>query len=73
MDGPQHVAITPNGEYVYVTNGGNDSVSVINTATNTVTTTITGLIHPYGIALTPDGEYAYVTEQDADNRFGWLR
>ena len=41
--GPQNVAITPDGAYVYVLNGGNDSVSVISTATNTVTTTITGL------------------------------
>ena len=30
------VAVTPNGAYVYVTNGGSGSVSVINTTTITV-------------------------------------
>jgi YVTN family beta-propeller protein len=58
---PEDVAVTPNGEYVYVTNSISDSVSVINAATNTVTTTITGLSGPHGVAVTPNGEYAYVT------------
>ena len=41
FDGPNGLAITPDGKYAYVTNGSNDSVSVINTATNTVTGTVT--------------------------------
>ena len=41
--GPYGVAVTPNGEYAYVTNFGDGTVSVISTATNTVTETITGL------------------------------
>jgi len=30
------VAVTPNGKYVYVTNGGSDTVSVINTPAKSV-------------------------------------
>ncbi len=41
------------------------SVSVINTATNTVTATVTGLNSPYGVAVTPNGAYAYVTNADS--------
>jgi hypothetical protein len=38
LSGPQGVAVTPNGEYAYVTNEGSGTVSVINTSTNTVPT-----------------------------------
>lgn len=45
--------------FVYVTNSGN-TVSVIDTATNTVVATVTVGIGPYGVAITPDGAFAYV-------------
>lgn len=46
----------------YVTNNGGNSVSVIDTSTNTVTATIpVGGFSPIGVALTPDGTRAYVT------------
>ena len=35
---PVNIAITPNGATAYVANAGSSSVSVINTATNTVVT-----------------------------------
>jgi len=37
---PVKIAITPNGARAYVTNAGANSVSVIDTATNTVVTTV---------------------------------
>ena len=37
---PIGVAVTHNGEYVYITNEGSNSVSVISTASNTVTRNI---------------------------------
>src|SRR5438445_13156691 len=46
----------------YVTNGGDNTVSVIDTATNTVVATIPVGVVPYGVAITPDGTRAYVTE-----------
>ena len=55
------LALTPNGEYAYVTNSGGTTVSVISTATNTVTATVTVGSEPVGVAVTPNGAYAYVT------------
>jgi YVTN family beta-propeller protein len=57
---PNGVAVTPNGEYVYITNEFGGSVSVINTATNTVTKNITLGGNPGPVAVTPNGEYVYV-------------
>ena len=45
----------------YVTNdSGSNSVSVIDTATNTVVATIAVGLNPVGVAITPDGARAYV-------------
>ena len=60
--------MTPNGAYAYVTNFGIGTVSVINTATNTVTATVTVESGPFGVAVTPNGTYAYVT--NSGSRFG---
>jgi len=38
---PLGVAVSPNGLFAYVTNSGSGTVSVINTATNAVTATVT--------------------------------
>lgn len=57
---PYSVAITPNGARAYVTNP-EGAVTVIDTATNTVVTTISLAMGFYGIAITPDGTRAYVT------------
>ena len=64
---PYYVAVTPNGEYAYVTNTYpiGYSVSVINTATNTVTATIT-LSAPTSVAITPNGKYAYIASGQDD-------
>jgi YVTN family beta-propeller protein len=61
LSGPQGVAVTPNGEYAYVTNEGSGTVSVISTGSNTVRATINVGSAPSGVAVTPNGEYAYVT------------
>jgi YVTN family beta-propeller protein len=58
---PYNVAVTPNGLYAYVTNYGAASVSVISTASNTVTATVPVGTSPLGVAVTPNGLYAYVT------------
>ncbi len=69
--GPYGVAVTPDGTQVYVENSGNhfdawgtgtSSVSVINTASNTVTATVTVGNSTYGgsVAVTPDSTKAYV-------------
>lgn len=48
----------------YITNYGDNTVSVIDTATNTVTATIPVGVDPYGlnaVAVSPDGRRVYVT------------
>jgi YVTN family beta-propeller protein len=47
-------------EFVYVTNGGFDTVSVIATANDEVIDTIPVEGNPRGVAITPDGTKAYV-------------
>ncbi|WP_151447487.1 beta-propeller fold lactonase family protein [Lacisediminimonas profundi] len=46
--------------FAYVANNDGNSVSVIDTSTNTVTTTI-GVSAPFGVAVRPDGKYVYAT------------
>jgi len=52
--------VSPDGTRAYVTNQTSNTVSVINTGTNTVVTTITGFTIPRGVAFSPDGTRAYV-------------
>ena len=60
---PTGIAITPNGSRVYVSNRGANTVSVISTADNSVTT-IPGFASPTGISVSPDGAKAYVALQN---------
>lgn len=57
---PLRAVITPNGAEVYVTNGSGNSVSVISTATNTVTQTLSVGATPKGIVVAPNGARVYV-------------
>ncbi len=64
FNSPINVAITPDGQYAYVTDSGSNSVIVIDVASNTILSTpyLTGVFSdPFGIAITTDGKYAYVT------------
>ena len=56
---PQLIAVSPDGTRVYVANQGSDTVSVINTATNTVVATISAGSQPVGPAVSPDGARVY--------------
>jgi YVTN family beta-propeller protein len=63
---PQDLAITANGEYVYVTNNDTTDVSVIRTSDNTIFKTIPVEIAPWSIAITPDYSYVYVANHGSD-------
>ena len=65
-DNPFGVAFSPDGTKAYVANYNANTVSVINTTTNTVTATITVGVQPSGVAVSPDGTTAYVTNSDYD-------
>jgi YVTN family beta-propeller protein len=57
---PWGLAITPDGRRLYVVNSSDSSVSVIDTSTNAVVTTIPNVIAGHEIAMSPDGTRAYV-------------
>jgi YVTN family beta-propeller protein len=60
-DGPGQLAVSPDGATIYVPNAYDDTVSVVDTATNTVTDTIAVEDGPLWVAISPDGATAYVT------------
>jgi gliding motility-associated-like protein len=62
---PVGVAINADGSKVYVANSTSGTVSVINTATNTVIANI-AMDSPIGIAISPDGKTLYVTNFQAN-------
>lgn len=66
---PTTIAITPNGQYAYISDTGSNSILVINTdrtspSWNSIINTpnlIGSFNQPSGIAITPDGSRAYST------------
>jgi YVTN family beta-propeller protein len=63
----QGIDITPNGALASVGNDTNNTVAVINTATNTVSATVSVGDGPRGVAVTPNGAFAYVANVVPDN------
>ena len=60
------MAVNADGTRLYVTRNGANTVSVINTATNTTTATITVGALPNSAALNTDGTRLYVTNQNTN-------
>lgn len=57
---PAHVVLTPDGRFAYVTNGGENTVSVVDALAQRVVATIPVGKFPHGIRFSPDGKQAYV-------------
>ena len=70
---PAQMAVSPDRKSVYIANTGSDTVSVLNTADNTVATTIAlpRKSRPIGVALDPSGRYLY-TADGGSNRVSVL-
>ena len=56
-------ALTPNGEYAYVTSAANNTVAIISIPTNQVIKYIPVGSSPRDVAITPNGQYVYVTNR----------
>ena len=68
---PRGVAITPDGTRAYVTNEGSNTVSVIDTATNTVVATIPVGVIPFGVAIAITPGIGPPTNKDQCKDGGW--
>jgi len=64
---PTAVAVSPDGNRVFVTNQADNSVSVYDTALAAVATTLPAGIAPTGIAYSPDGLRVYVVNRGSNN------
>lgn len=60
FDQPFRIAINPAGTKAYVANSNSTTLSIIDTATNTVTGVIGGFDGPSGMVISPDGTTGYV-------------
>jgi YVTN family beta-propeller protein len=60
------VSIAGAAPFGYVPNFGNNTVSIIDTATNTVTATVPVGLNPYAVAINPTGTRVYVTNYGDD-------
>jgi YVTN family beta-propeller protein/autotransporter-associated beta strand protein len=58
---PAGVTVTPDGRYVYVTNNGSGTISVIDTASQTAVGSINVAPGPIGVAATPNASLVYAT------------
>ncbi len=69
-DNPIQMILSPDGSTAYVLNDDSGTISVIDTATDTVTNTfsLTGLYngYPYAGVISPDGKTLYITDEDYD-------
>ena len=57
---PAHVVLAPDGRLAFVTNGGENTVSVVDATDRKVIGTIPVGAYPHGIRVSPDGREAYV-------------
>jgi len=62
------LAVTPDGNKVFICNGYSKDISVVSTAENKVIDTITMESTPVGIDISSDGKIAYVIELQSDVR-----
>jgi YVTN family beta-propeller protein len=62
---PAEMKVSPNDQFVYISNELNASVTVLDRATHAIVTTIPVGVQPRGIAFSADGSRGYVTNAGA--------
>jgi YVTN family beta-propeller protein/autotransporter-associated beta strand protein len=67
---PAGVSVTPDGRYVYITNNGSNTISVIDSVSRAVVGSINVPTGPIGVATSPDAKQVYATSPGfiPDNR-----
>lgn len=65
-EGLAHVAVVPDGSQVWVSNVNADTVSVIDTKTNSLVKTIEVGDVPNEVAISPDGKWVFVANVESD-------
>src|SRR5258705_273252 len=63
---PLGVRVTPAAPWAYIANSESNNVSVIDTASNTVTATVEVGAGPVGVAVNPAGTRVYVANINSD-------
>ena len=63
---PSALAINPAGTRLYVSNGGSNTVSVVDLTTNKEITKVTVGLQPSGLAVSPDGTRVYALSKFGD-------
>ncbi len=63
---PTAIAVSPDGKTAYVANRGANAVTIVDTASNSSSGTISGLRAPAGIAVSPDGTKVFVANSGGD-------
>ena len=73
---PVAIVQQPSGGYVYIANSGDNTISVFNPTSVSVSATLTqaGGLHqnPVAMVASPDGAYIYVVAQGNGTTAGWL-
>lgn len=63
---PSGLGVTPDDAFLYISNGGIGTISVVNTSNHSIVHTIPIGGEPGAIQITPDGAKAYVTDESLD-------
>ncbi|MEZ4701872.1 MAG: c-type cytochrome domain-containing protein [Rhodothermales bacterium] len=68
---PGHPVFSPDGQYVYIGNGGENTVSVIDVDTRTIFATIDGpgLAEPFGASISPNGRYLFIGNRNSNGTY----
>src|SRR3984885_1872248 len=66
-NGPQGIALSPNGATLYVTNPDAGTVAAIDAASGQVVASASGLGGPYSVTVTPNGATLYVADMNSDS------
>ena len=66
-NGPQGIALSPNGATLYVTNPDAGTVAAIDAASGQVVASASGLAEPYSVTVTPNGSTLYVADMNSDS------